>query len=467
MRNLANWARYSALATNVGLLLLGAAYIQVCRDGVVEFRHYVHGYSVDVLMQIVLYLGGFLIILAGARNRWTLRIVLVVALASRLICVFAPAFLSSDIYRYVWDGRVQAAGINPYRYIPADPHMQHLRDDQIYPNINRKEYAQTIYPPGAQLLFLGITRISETVACMKAAMVGFEALACWAILQILKSFGRKREEILLYSWHPLCVWEIGSSGHIDAVVVAFISLAALARLRDRNTRAALWITSAAMVKMFPLVLLPALVRRFSVRLFVLCAAVIVGGYAIYSSVGLGVVGFLSGFAKEEGLDTGSRYFILEWAHRHLHIPFEPTAYVAGSALILGAVIVFSIRRRQESKRAVGYALAIGTVATLLFSPHYPWYFLWLLPFAVMLRYLPAIVLTLEAAYWFTTSLALPGEKMFRMNEYMYSIFFAAIALDLIVRWARRTHPAVIRVFSRETPAPLVVNNQAPSGDAYE
>ena len=40
--------------------------------------------------------------------------------------------------------------------------------------------------------------------------------------------------------------------------------------------------------------------------------------------------------------------------------------------------------------------------------------------------MPAIVLTLEATYWFSTELALPGEKMFRMNEYMYGIFFAAV-----------------------------------------
>jgi hypothetical protein len=77
---------------------------------------------------------------------------------------------------------------------------------------------------------------------------------------------------------------------------------------------------------------------------------------------------------------------------------------------------------------------------MLFSPHYPWYFLWILPFAVMLRYLPAIVLTAEATYWFSTELALPGEKMFRMNEYMYSIFLAVVVVDLLVRWRRNAHP---------------------------
>ncbi len=467
MRSLASLERYRASITNAGLILFGVAYLQFSRAGVVEFKHYIHGYSMDVLMQIVLYAGGFLLVTLGATNRWTLRIILGVALLTRLVGVFAPEFLSSDLYRYVWDGRVQAAGINPYRYIPADPHLQGLRDTEIYPKINRKSYAHTIYPPGAELLFLGITRISESEPCMKAAMVGFEALACWAILQILESFGRRREELLLYAWHPLCVWEIGSSGHVDAVAVALLSLAALARLRDRNTRAALWITAAAMVKMYPILLLPALVRRLSIRLLSLCAAVIVGGYAIYSSVGLGVAGFLGGYSKEEGLETGNRYFLLAWAHRHFHIPLWPRAYVAACALILAALCVSAMRQSQGPKRAVVYALAISTVVTLLFSPHYPWYFLWILPFAVMLRYVPAIVLTLEASYWYATSLALPGEKMFRMNEYMYGIFLAALAVDLAVRWVKRAHPQAIAGFSPKNSSVRMVGSRPSVGEAYE
>jgi len=467
VRKLFGLARYSALATNVGLILFGAAYLQFCRDGVVEYRHFIHGYSMDVLMQIVLYAGGFLLILVGATNRWTLHVILGVALAARLVGMFAPAFLSSDMYRYIWDGRVQAAGVNPYRYIPADPHLEKLRDNQIYPKINRKGYAHTIYPPGAQLLFLGITRISETETCMKAAMIGFDALACWAILQILKLFGRKREEILLYAWHPLCVWEIGSSGHVDAVALAFVSVAAMARLKDQNLRSALWITAAAMVKMYPLLLLPALVRRFNARVLSSIAALIVGGYAIYSSVGLGVLGFLSGYTREEGLNTGERYFFLAWAHRYLRLPLSPGLYVAGSALILGGLSIWAFRHSQDPKRALGYGLAMATVVTILFSPHYPWYFLWLLPFAVMLHYLPAIVLTLDATYWFATNLAIPGEKMFRMNEYMYSIFFAAIAIDLLIRWARRGHPSPVPVLSRESRAPRTAGNTPSVGEAYE
>jgi alpha-1,6-mannosyltransferase len=126
----------------------------------------------------------------------------------RLSLLFAPPYLSDDIFRYVWDGRVQAAGINPYRHIPADPVLADLRDDKIYPRINRRDYAATMYPPLAQFTYLLTTRISESVTWMKATMLLFEVVTIWALLHLLTSFGLPRERVLLYAWHPLIVWEV-------------------------------------------------------------------------------------------------------------------------------------------------------------------------------------------------------------------------------------------------------------------
>src|SRR6185437_9152024 len=107
-----------------------------------------------------------------------------VAIVLRAYVLLFDPMLSSDMYRYVWDGKVQAAGINPYRYIPDDPALAPLRDDAIYPNVNRHEYAPTIYPPMAQIIFAAVARVSPTVTAMKAAMVGFEIIAVIAILRL-------------------------------------------------------------------------------------------------------------------------------------------------------------------------------------------------------------------------------------------------------------------------------------------
>src|SRR5713226_6809953 len=184
------------------------------------------------LVQSALFLIAAWVIVRARGARSTLVIVLLFAGIFRLSIVFAPPYLSDDIYRYVWDGRVQAAGINPYRYIPADEHLQSLRDEEIYTKINRRDYAHTIYPPVAEGIYFLTTRVSESVTWMKATMVGFEAVGIWAIIQLLASFGLSRQRILIYAWHPLVIWEFAGSGHFDAIAIAFIALALLARRKN-------------------------------------------------------------------------------------------------------------------------------------------------------------------------------------------------------------------------------------------
>lgn len=441
--------RLVSLATNAALLCLGAAFLQFTRDGVQEFRHYIHGYSVDVLCQIAIYIAAFLLIRFGRTSRWTLLIILVFALAVRLVGIVTPEFLSTDLYRYVWDGKVQGAGINPYRFIPADPHLALLRDQAIYPKINRKDYAHTIYPPGAQILFWLITRISATEPGMKAAMVAFEALGCWAMMRILVLLHRPREWIVLYAWHPLCVWEIGSSGHVDGIVIGLLSLAALAIFEERFRRAALCFTAAALVKLYPGILLFSLGRKLSARILALCASLVAACYAIYAGAGLGVFGFLGGYAHEEGLETGRRYFLLAFADRHLRFYVPASVFLGVAAAALAGIAIWAFGRERNPQQMIAVALALTLVGTLIFSPHYPWYFLWTLPFSVILGYVPGLVLTLGAVYWFATDLAIPGEKMFRMNEYLYGMFFLAVLADGLVRFVRRKQQANAKIRNEE------------------
>lgn len=189
--------------------------------------------------------------------RMTFLIVLGVGALLRLGLLWERPIISDDIYRYIWDGRVQAAGINPYRYIPADPALAPLRDAKIYPRINRRDYAPTIYPPMTQMIFLAIHRVTGSIVGFKACLLGFEAITIWALTRLLISFGLPRERILIYAWNPLVLWEFSGSGHIDAAMIAFIALALLARRAGRNTLTGALLGGAALIKFFPLVLLPA------------------------------------------------------------------------------------------------------------------------------------------------------------------------------------------------------------------
>jgi hypothetical protein len=357
--------------------------------------------------------------------------ILVIAALLRATALFAPQALSTDAFRYVWDGRVQAAGINPYRYIPADPALQSLRDDTIYPNINRADYAHTIYPPTAQLSFLAIERISDSILGMKLAMLAFDLLAMVCLIILLRRRGLPSTRVLLYAWHPLPVWEFAGTGHVDAVAVGLLMLAFLAASRRAPLWAGIALAAATLVKFYPAVAGPALYRRWDWRMplaFLVTLGVL---YAPYLSVGTGVFGFLSGYADEEGLRSGEGIFLWSLLRAGLHVPEYAVHYFAPLAmtLLLAAVAWLQFSARALALGPWTAALGLASLFTVLVSPHDPWYFTWLVPF---------LCFRLTAAHvWLTGACVLmyvlPNPTGVGVQSLLYIPFIALLALQFFLR----------------------------------
>jgi hypothetical protein len=367
---------------------------------------------------------------SAALERRALLAILIVAALLRGIALFAPQALSTDAFRYVWDGRVQAAGINPYRYIPADPALERLRDDSIYPNINRADYAHTIYPPAAQIAFLGIERISDSILGMKLAMLAFEALTIACLISLLRRRGLPATRVLLYAWHPLPVWEFAGTGHVDALAIGFLMLAFLAASR----RAALWsgvaLAAATLVKFYPMVVGPALYRRWDWRMPVAFAVTIALLYAPYLGVGSAVFGFLSGYADEEGMRSGDGIFLWSLLRACVHVPAHAEQYfapLAALALLVAAVwLQFSQKWRAHGVWAA--ALGLASLFTLLVSPHDPWYFTWLVPF-LCFRLTPAHIWLTAAC---TLMYVLPHPTGLAVQSLLYLPFLALLSLEFFI-----------------------------------
>jgi alpha-1,6-mannosyltransferase len=340
---------------------------------------------------------------APITGRAALAGILLVGLAMRLIVLPSPP-ASSDIYRYIWDGRVQAAGINPYRYLPADAALQALRDEAIYPRINRASYAPTIYPPMAELVFLAATRVSETPVFMKAVMIGFEGIAVWAILQLLAARGLPATRVLLYAWHPLPLWEFAGSGHVDAMAIAFLLLAFVAADRRSPILAGIGLAAGVLVKYFPAVAGPAIYKRWDWRLpvaFAVSAALL---YLPYLGAGTRVFGFLGGYVAEEGLEQGSGLFLWQLAGTVLHLPERAFAfYFPLAAVVMAALGLAAVLLRRERKADLAAALMLAVAFMILFSPHYPWYFAWLIPLVCVHPLAAVIYLTCAASYLHITT----------------------------------------------------------------
>ncbi|GAB0113210.1 hypothetical protein [Acidisoma sp. C75] len=340
------------------------------------------------------------LVLRRAWPRGTVWFVLGVAALLRVLLLTAPPMLSTDIYRYVWDGRVQAAGINPYRYIPADPALARLRDARVYPHINRKEYARTIYPPVAEMVFAAAGRLWDSVNSFRLAAIAFEALGIFAMLRLLAMAGLPPERILIYAWNPLALWSFASDGHVDAIAVGFTGLALLLRARRRLGWAGAALGAAVMAKFLPLVVAPALLRGGTFwRPALAGLAVILLGYAAYSGAGAHVLGFLPGYAGEEGLASGQGFWLLAGLGDLLPLPaFAPAFYVALAALLYAALVWRMLARPAPANDAARLAADAGLLigfALFVISPHYHWYFAW--------AALPAVVAPSAALLWLATA----------------------------------------------------------------
>jgi alpha-1,6-mannosyltransferase len=477
-----HWSSARPWQTNAALALIGTALFFLSRQLTSEYTHFIIGFSGVSGWSAILYLAAAFLILTQPVDRLTFPIIVTVAVACRLAVLFAEPFLSSDVYRYVWDGVVQHAHISPYRYAPGDPVLASLREpnQDIFDNINRREYAHTIYPPAAQALFYLITWISPTVTFMKTAMVLFEGVTMYALVKLLHYLGIRREQTLLYAWCPILIWEIAGSGHLDSAAMAFITLVLLARYRKQSVLTGLFLAIAVLLKFYPLVLFPALYRRGDFKMPATLAAVIVVAYAAYSSVGTLVFGFIGGYVTEEGVANGSRYFLLELAQRipGLH-NLSTTAYFIFCAAIFAPILwrCWQVAKEQgnddsdpttnpgapSSRRSLPLrwafapqseqlsspsqltpggdvsflpaAFALAAALMFLFSPHYAWYIIWLVPFFTLMPNLPILTYLLGFFYLYTTALAEPGPRMFLANEILYAAVFVAFIVQIILnRW---------------------------------
>ncbi len=377
----------------------------------------------------------------GGRMVW---IVLALAGVMRALTLASPPLLSTDLYRYIWDGKVQAAGLNPYLYLPAALELQGLRDsgtgaEAIYPNINRADYAPTIYPPVAQAIFAAVGRVWPTIWGMKAAMLAFDALAIAAALLLLRTAGLPAERVLILTWNPLTVWEFAGGGHIDAAALAFSGMALLMAARRFPAAAGLALGAAVLCKLLPAALFPAVWRRWDLRTPLACGALIAAGYLCYAGAGWRVLGYLPGYASEEGLGGGGGFFLLRlWALLEPLPSWAGAAYaVAAAAGLLGLAGSIALRTPLPvlpGPRAVmicrdALGLTVATMSAL--SPHYPWYFTALA--------LPMVLAPAPWAVWLT--LAAPvlyldhGLGQVAAPAALFIPFICLLAFDLFRRRA--------------------------------
>jgi len=345
-----------------------------------------------------------------------------------------PAGPDDDIHRYVWDGRLQRLGYNPYIVVPSDPAAKGLHTPETR-NLNNPDLPSP-YPPGAQLFFRAVTAIHESPFALKVAFVICEFAIVFVLLDVLRRTGKGTHLVLAFAWNPLLAIEVAGSGHIDIVGALLLVVSAAALVRRWRATAAVALGLAIAVKFLPAVLLPLYWKRVRISDAALATAVVGLLYVSFLNHGRIPIGSLGTYVQTFRFN-GPLFAMLD----HL----APPQLLAVLAVLAG--FVTAIWLRSASPEWAPDAFAWPMAVSLVCAPVvFPWYLLWLLPFLTSASMLLIIVWTVSIipvyVMWHLRTLgrswgALPG--WVTLLEYgCVAIAAAVIALLRIGRIGRHT-----------------------------
>jgi hypothetical protein len=371
---------------------------------------------------------------------------------------------SDDAYRYAWDAKVQLAGIDPYRYAPAAPQLAGLRDSFFFPDhefpghehcawplpdgscsaINRPG-VHTVYPPVAQAAFalirLGSFGHGGLLPLQLAAALGAVVVA-WLLARRALALGRPVWTVALWAWCPVTVVELGNNAHLDwlAVLLAVLALQSAQRPGLAGSLAG----AAAAVKLYPMLILPSLLRRRPVLVVGAAVAVIVLAYLPHVvAVGGDVIGFLPGYLDEE---SGSRNLLLR-----LLLPGS-AATLAAVLLLLAATLWAA--RRGDPDAPERTAVVIVGAALLVATPEYGWYALLLLALVAMTGAIEWLPLALAPSMFYL----IQGD--FGASRVLGQLLYGVALILVLAGYAARTRLAQDSAISAPIANPTAANQSS-------
>jgi len=323
-------------------------------------------------------------------SRRGLHAALGLALVWRLVLVPVSPLLSDDVNRYVWEGRIQLHGGNPYRWMdrPEVEKWAPLRDG-VWEGVSHKFYT-AIYPPGWQLAARGVVAVHDSVLAMRAFLTVCEVATLGLLAAVLRRRGLPAERLLVLAWSPLALVEIAGTGHNESFGFLFMVAAVLALDAGRPFLSALAMTLAFQAKLVPGLVALAWVRRYR-------AWHIAGGGLLAALLVVPYLGERAGLYRS--LEKyGAFWLFNETAFDGLAalLGSHSSAVLASSFLVAAVGALLAWRRTEP----VAAALAVLTAWLLLTPNVLPWYALWLLPLLVV-RDAPPLLLftgTVQLAY---------------------------------------------------------------------
>ena len=431
--------------------------------------------------------------------RWAVALIVIGGIAVQLAALSAGPQGSDDLYRYIWDGRVQAAGIDPYQYAPAAPQLASLRDPFLWaahaphcvsagmrldgstqladPGCTRinRPIVHTIYPPVAEAYFLGVHYVSPAgsgTTPIQAAAALCAVLVTLLLLYGLPKVGRDRRLAVLWAWCPTVALEAGNNGHVDVLAAGLTAAALILLARPgalgraagagfagplrRTMAGGALLALAIWTKVTPVLIAPAVLRRRPVAVISAGVAATVIVYLPHLlAVGSGVIGFLPGYLQQEGYANGSRFLLVG-----MLVPGK-WGFLAAFAIL--ATVALVVLLRGDPDRPWRGAVVMTGVALAVTTPPFPWYAMLL----VMLVAFDGRIEWLGFAMvrYLAVSDPLPGVRVPVLDALRaaYGLALAVVVAVALIRW--RQSRTMVQPVPALAPALPVAALPAPAPEA--
>ena len=369
-------------------------------------------------------------------NFWT---IIVFGLLFRAVILPSQQIQEDDVYRYLWDGKVFASGINPFKYAPSE--VNNFKAFRIqnpeayyetYVERNERELEQldklkwaspkslkylervnhpdvsSIYPPIAQLVFRLAHQIKpDSIVVLRAWFLIFDILTLVFIIGILSKLGLDKSNCLIYFWSPLIIKETFNSTHLDIIGISLLSGSIYFLLCHRHTLATLFLALGFLGKLYPVILLPLYLKACHEKMVPLgkkawlatfgniglFLGVVVLGYLPFIGIGLQMLDGLKAFTLY-WQSNDSIFAILAFIFKTLSAEFANETIFSNplpiflskitvTLVLIGVLLRLLCKGASLLEQPIEFIRGLFWIMALVFllSPvQNPWYLCWVVPF---------------------------------------------------------------------------------------
>lgn len=350
-----------------------------------------------------------------APKRW-----LIPGILLRFLLLFSIPNWSDDIFRYLWDGYLLAAGIDPFRHLPSYYFetnffpLAPMKD--LYGLLNSPGYF-SVYPPVSQGFF-GISAwfspdsFKNGILIFKIILLIFEVGTIW----LLKTHEKTGKSALWYALNPLAIFEISGNGHLEGVVIFFI-LASLHLLKKKQiSGSAILFGLSIATKLVPAYLTPVIFRWLGLKKGILFAGILAISLALiflpflesYNRIAQSVGLFFSHFSSNASIFNLFReltgYF--SW----WEIQSFAGLFLGGLTLLFILIATWKAHSERPIADLIKIMLFISIIFLINSAVVHPWYILLPLGISLLTPYRFVVVWSGLAALSYSQYMTEPWQE---------------------------------------------------------